>query len=73
MRRTRNELNNMTRIWTSESVHIRDIKMKMSQHIPCNSEEWYNSPLNHCFKRKSALKRDNYLEKARRRKTRSDS
>lgn len=67
MRGTRNELNNMTRIWTSESVSIRDIKTKMIQYILfAIQKNGTTHRLNHCFEKKkkiSSKKRDNHLER----------
>lgn len=68
----------MTRIWTGESVHIHDIKMKIIQYIlSAIQKNATTHPINHCFKKKkkkSALKKEtSHLKKAGRRKAKSDS
>lgn len=43
----------MTRIWTGESVHIHDIKMKIIQYIlSAIQKNATTHPINHCFKKK---------------------
>lgn len=48
--RTRNDLINMTRIWTGESVHVYNIKTKMIQYtLFAIQKNATTHPLNHCF------------------------
>lgn len=51
--RTRNGLNNMTRISTGESVDTYDIKTKIIQYILFAIQKNATThPINHCFKGK---------------------
>lgn len=50
--RNRNDLNDVTRIWTDESVHTYDIKTKIIQYIPFAIQKNATThPINHCFKK----------------------
>lgn len=75
--RTRNGLNNMTRISTGESVDTYDIKTKIIQYILFAIQKYATThPINHCFKgkKKAVLKKETtHLKKTGRRKAKSDS
>lgn len=64
--KTRNGLNNMTRISTGESVDTYDIKTEIIQYILFAIQKNATThPINHCFQKKKARskKRDSPFEK----------